>query len=86
MADSPVNNRKIILNPVNKPALDIGESTMFSKKVDANLWESVSNKIMPTKPKKDDSLQSQIFKVGQETEKYQQFLSQPLGNKLDING
>jgi hypothetical protein len=85
MSDTPVNNRKIILNPTNQPKLDIGESTIFSKKVDGNLWEKASKKIMPKKPK-EDSLQNQIFKFEQESQKYEQILSTPLGNKLDIKG
>lgn len=86
MADTPVNNKKFVLNPVNIPKIDIGESTIFSKKVDANLWETAAKKIMPKKPKKEDNLQNQIFRVEQETQKYEQILSQSLGNKLDING
>jgi len=84
MSDNPVNNRKIVLKPINKPKIDIGESTIFSKKVDANLWENASKKITQKKPK-EDGLQFQIFKVEQETKKYEQILSNPFGNKLDIN-
>lgn len=84
MADTPVNNRKMVLKPVNRPKLDIGESTIFSKKVDANLWETAAKKIMPKKPK-EDSLQYQIFKTEQETQKYEQILANPFGQKLDIN-
>jgi hypothetical protein len=84
MSDTPVNNRKIVLKPTDKPNLDIGESTIFSKKVDSNLWESVSNKIKPKKPK-ENSLQFQIFKAEQESQKYEEILSKPFGNKLDIN-
>jgi len=45
MSDAPVNNRKIILKPVNRPKLDVGESSIFSKKIDSNLWEEASKKI-----------------------------------------
>ena len=85
MADSPVNNREFILNPLNQPKLDIGESSLFSAKVDTNLWEAAAKKIM-SKQSQEDSVQNQIFKTTQETQKYEQFLSTPLGNKLDING
>jgi len=85
MTDTPVNNRKIVLNPVNKPKIDIGESTIFSKKVDANLWETASSLIKTKKPK-EQTLQNQIFKFEQETQKYEQILSKTNGNKLDING
>ena len=84
MSDNPVSNRKIVLKPINKPKLDIGESIIFSKKVDTNLWENASKKLTQKKPK-DDSLQFQIFKVEQEAQKYEQILSNPFGNKLDIN-
>ena len=85
MSDTPVNNRKIFLKPIKKPKIDAGESAIFSKKIDSNLWEAVSNKITPQKPE-EDSLQQQIFKVEQETQKYEQILSNPFGNKLDIKG
>ena len=84
MSDTPVNNRKILLKPISKPKLDIGESTIFSKKVDANLWEIASSKIMPKKTK-ENSVQYQIFKAEQETQQYEQILSNQNGNKLDYN-
>ena len=46
MADTPVNNKKFVLNPVNIPKIDVGESTIFSKKVDANLWETAAKQIL----------------------------------------
>lgn len=85
MSDTPVTNRKIILKPINNPKVDVGESSLFAKKIDANLWEAASRKINPKKPK-EDSLQSQIFKLEEETQKYEQILSKPYGNKLDVNG
>jgi len=84
MSDAPVNNRKIILKPLNQQKLDIGESSIFSKKVDSNLWETAAKKIIPKKSK-EDSIQNQIFKFEQENQKYEQILSKTLGNKLDIN-
>lgn len=85
MEDTPVTNRKIILKPINKPKIDIGESSIFAKKVDSNLWEAAAKKITPKKPK-EDSLQYQIFKMEEETQKYEEILSKPYGKKLDVNG
>ncbi len=84
MSDSPVNNRKIVLKPIDNPKVDIGESAIFSKKVDTNLWETVQKQIKPEKLK-EDSIQYQIFKTEQQTQQYEQFLSKSFGNKLDIN-
>jgi len=84
MEDTPVNGRKIILQPIDKPKLDVGESSMFSKKVDKNLWEAAADKILPKKSK-DDSLQSQIFKFEQQAQQYEEILSNSFGKKLDIN-
>lgn len=84
MAENPVNNRKIVLKPTAKPKLDIGESTIFSKQVDVNLWDTVSKKIVPKEPEKN-SIEYQIFKVGQEAQKYEELLSKPFGNKLNLN-
>jgi len=84
MEDTPVNGRKIVLQPANTPKVDIGDSSMFSKKIDKNLWESAAEKILPRKPK-EDSLQSQIFKFEQQTQQYEEALSKNFGNKLDIN-
>jgi len=83
MSDNPVNNREIVLKPVNKPKIDIGESTLFSNKVDTNLWETAAKQIMPKK-NNENSLQNQIFKVTQETQRYEEILSKP-SNKIDYN-
>ena len=82
MSDSPVNNREFVLKPFNKAKIDVGESTMFSKKVDTNLWETAAKHIHLKKPK-ENSLQSQIFKIAQETQKYEEALSQTSSNKID---
>jgi hypothetical protein len=84
MSETPINNRKIVLKPTSKPKLDIGESTIFSKQVDVNLWEAVSQKITPNR-KKDNSIQYQIFKAEQETHQYEAILENPNGKKLDLN-
>lgn len=85
MSDTPVNNRKVLFRPPEiKPKVDIGENTIFSQKVNENLWETASKKLKFKKPK-EDSIQFQIFKTEQETQKYEEMLSSPNGNKLDIN-
>lgn len=85
MAENPVNNRKVTPKPVVKRKVDSGESSaIFSKKIDKNLWESAS-KSFNHKNDGKQSIRSQIFKVDQETKKYQEMLSQDFGNKIDYN-
>ena len=84
MAENPVNNRKIGHKSINKPKIDVGDSTIFSKKVDINLWESAARSF---ENKKEDtgSVKHQIFKLDQEAQKYKEILSQNNGNKIDFN-
>lgn len=84
MPDNQVNNRKIILQPTNKPKIDIGEGNIFSSKVEPSLWETAVKQIMPQKVK-EDSLQYQIFKVERETQKYEEALAKPSPYKIDFN-
>ena len=85
MAENPVNNRKIGHKPIDKQNVDVGDSTIFSKKVDLNLWEAASKSFESAKKEDTRSVRHQIFKLGKETMKYKEILSQNDGNKIDFN-
>ena len=84
MDENPVNNGKLNMKPFNNLKVDVGENNMFSQKIDTNLWENAAKEVKARKPK-GDSVQSQIFKFGEETQKYRDLLSEPFGNKIDYN-
>jgi len=83
MSDTPVDNRKVNVKPAINFNIDNSDSGLFSKKIDSNIWEAVSKTLKPDKP--GNGVQFQIFKTTQETQKYEEILSNANTNKLDYN-
>jgi len=87
MANVP-GNRKVSIKPTSKPKIDKSESSLFSKQVDTNLWDSISEEIKSSKPKKDINLQGEIYNIQQQTQQYKDILTNinnPSGRKLNLN-
>lgn len=84
MAENFVDNRKIRHKPVNENKIDTGESTIFSKKIDKNLWEVASKELNSSKENKQN-IKHQIFKVSEETQQYLDLFSRTSEKKIDYN-
>ena len=83
MAEHRINNRKVGRKPVGKKSVEI-ESTIFSKKIDQNLWEAAA-KGLNLAPKDKQSVKYQLFKAQEEKRKYSDLLSNEPDNKIDFN-
>lgn len=84
MAKVP-ENRKVTLKPGSKAKIDIKETSLFSKKVDPNMWESVQDKLTAKSKSDQSNVQAEMFKIEQQAQRFGELVANPNGKKINFS-